>query len=184
MWLKQTHCTNCGGMLDLQVDESHCRIFCPYCGQAYQVDHRKKEIVITQNVHVTERRIDDAEVIRARTEARKHATMWYAVLVLVLLSVVFWGCMVFVPRIKASVAQRDGKLSAGSWTDYYGMSFQGAEQCLTELGFSNIVLIDLADADGVFWKEGAVDDVIINGDAHFGDGDYFYPTDKIIIRYH
>ena len=53
-----------------------------------------------------------------------------------------------------------------------------------ELGFDNIVTIDLDDA-GLFWnKDGTVESVSTAGNSSFESIHYFYPTDKVIISYH
>ena len=184
MRLKKTHCVNCGSMLDLQVDEYHSRVFCPYCGQVYEVDHHRKEISITQNVNITERYTDDAAVIRAKQKDRESKYAWvYAAVPIGFLFLVL-VCMLTLPVLTKGIAQRQGKISAGWYYDYGDLQYEAAELYLTELGFTNIVLIDLNDAEKKGKNDGEVESITINGDSRFDRDDYFYPTDKVIILYH
>ena len=52
------------------------------------------------------------------------------------------------------------------------------------MGFTNIVTVDLDDAGLAFWNDGKVKSVSIDGNDSFEDINYFYPDDKVIIKYH
>ena len=51
-------------------------------------------------------------------------------------------------------------------------------------GFTNIVLIDMADAESKGVADGVIEGISVNGDSLFWAEDYFEPTDAVIIRYH
>ena len=181
MKLKKARCQSCGGTLDLQVNRGCEKIFCPFCGQAYEVDSEKQEIIITKKVSVTSRHIDDADVIRAKTEDRKSRLTWLRPVIIAVAVLAVWVGMTYGREITAKFA---GKISAGWCLDYHRINHKAAEQYLRELGFVNIVLIDLESSNESYEVEGEVESVTIDGDSNFTDSDYFYPTDKVIIRYY
>lgn len=190
MRLKKVHCPNCGGMLDLQIDNSCSRVFCPYCGQVYQVDQQRKEIIVTQNVNVTNRHIDDAAVIRAKTEAKQQRGF----VVLAVIFFLFVGLMIFGATHQFEISDffdgindkmfNDGKIHAGTYYDYNGLSYQAVEAQMRALGFTNIVLINLDDAESKGVADGLIESISVNGDSTFWAEDYYNPTDAVIIRYH
>ena len=47
-----------------------------------------------------------------------------------------------------------------------------------------IVIIDLEDSGLAFWNDGKVKSVSIDGNDSFESINYFYPDDKVIIKYH
>ncbi|MBQ8186682.1 MAG: hypothetical protein IJ037_07395 [Clostridia bacterium] len=55
---------------------------------------------------------------------------------------------------------------------------------LSELGFENVVTVDLDDSGIAFWKNETVESVSIDGDTYFESINYFYPEDKVIVTYH
>ena len=64
-------CPNCGGELKVEANREFC--FCQYCGTKILLsDENNKTIninkTITKNTTITNRKIDDAEIIRAQTE--------------------------------------------------------------------------------------------------------------------
>ena len=79
MQLRKLKCPNCGGTLDINLDDKEY-IFCPYCGEKCFVEDGKKEYTINQNINIkkdininkqtshTRHNIDEADVIRAKTE--------------------------------------------------------------------------------------------------------------------
>lgn len=190
MRLKKTHCPNCGGMLDLQVDDGCSRLFCPYCGQLFEVDKHKKEIVITQNVNVTNRHIDDADVIRAKTEEKRERGYGLMIIVFIL----FFGLVIFGATHQFEISDfldsihdkifNTGKIHAGTYYDYSGLHYHAVETQMRALGFTNIVLIDLADAESMGVSDGTIESISVNGDSLFWAEDYFDTTDAVIIRYH
>lgn len=60
-------CPNCGGELQVQSDREFC--FCQYCGTKILLsDENKKTINLNIDQKITNHIIDDADVIRAKTE--------------------------------------------------------------------------------------------------------------------
>ena len=190
MKLRKTNCPNCGGILDLHVNENCERVFCPYCGQQYQVEKRRREIVVQKDIHITNHKIDEADIIRAKAESYKAKSRWKVFALILALPVIAF-CAFFVydvfeidEYIEKYVAEKQGKVHAGWYWDYTGMQYQAVEQYFYEMGFENISLIDMDDANGKERKDGIVDTISINGDSNFGEEDYFSLSDKVIIMYH
>ena len=174
MRLKQTHCTNCGGMLDLQVADSCTQIFCPYCGQKYEVDQHRKEIVVTKTVNINNRFTNDAEVIRARTKDRSSRLKWILILGVVV--------VILVAAVSGKV-DKNNYISAGDYSDYSNMSYQDAEECLRRLGFQNISIIDLGNVHG-WHRDDDVESVVIDGKERFHDFDTFDPSSQVMIKHY
>ena len=98
------------------------------------------------------------------------------------LAIIFAVILYF--SISGGVAKQQGKISAGNCSDYVDKNYEVVVMQFEELGFDNIVTIDLDDA-GLFWNEdGTVESVSIAGNSSFESIHYFHPTDKVIISYH
>lgn len=180
MRLKQTHCTNCGGMLDLQVADSCTQVFCPYCGQKYAVDQHRKEIIVTETININNRFTNDAEVIRAKTKDRSSRLKWILILAVIAVFIVSNAISSNARRV-----EKADDISAGNYSDYDDMQYSTAEATLRALGFQNIAVIDLDDTDVYYWyDEGAVDSIVIDGQRYFHDSDTFDPSTQIIIKHH
>ena len=189
MKLHKLSCPNCNGTLDLKIDDKEY-IFCPYCGQKFFVEDGKKEYTITQNINInknvtyTNRNIDDAEVIRAKTEAKEK--MWFPI-GLVLFLIFDLSILIFMGVAEDRAVQKAkdaGKISAGAAEDYLDEDYEVVVAQLETLGFTNITIIDLDDSGIKLWKADKVESVLIDGDTSFDSGDYFEPDVTIIIKYH
>jgi hypothetical protein len=77
-----------------------------------------------------------------------------------------------------------GKISAGSYEDYEGEHYEAVVEQLKALGFENISCVDLDDSGVMFWKSEKVESVSIAGDTTFSKGDYFFPDESVIVKYH
>ena len=70
--MKTLKCPSCGASIDVDI-QGRDSVFCSYCGQQIQLDDEKREFTYNKNVNVTKtihkRYTDDADVIRAKTEA-------------------------------------------------------------------------------------------------------------------
>lgn len=186
-------CPSCGGTLDINIDKCK-QIFCPYCGQRFLVDDEKTYVEINKNINInkTERKIDEAEIIRAqnieklakiRAEAKFTKTafrfLWF------IMSMLF--VLVMISVIK-DVYDKSGrkepyiKTSSSSfsyqWDNYIEVvdSFENA-------GFLNITTVDLDDAS-LFKKENTVSKVTIDGKESFSEGDEFPESAEVVIYYH
>ena len=89
----------------------------------------------------------------------------------------------FIDGINNSLFHK-GKIHAGTYYDYSGLNYQAVETQMRALGFTNIVLIDLDDAERKGVADGLIESISVNGDSLFWSEDYFEPTDAVIIRYH
>lgn len=198
MKLYKLSCPNCEGMLDLKVDDKEY-IFCPYCGQKFFVEDGKKEYTINQNINIkkdininknvthTNRRYDEAEIIRAKTEDREKKYSWigwvgFAIFYIGLMAFLFW--MAGSEEREAKKAKEEGLISAGSYKDYKGENYEAVLEQLETLGFENIKTVDLDDAGIAIWKSNKVESVSVGGDTSFFSSDYFEPDVAIIIKYH
>ena len=197
MRLKKMHCPNCDGILDIKLDNKEY-IFCPYCGDKFFVEdgekhtinrniHIKKDINITKHTSHTNRYVDDADVIRAKTENKEHLYKllgWIGPVILWLLVMGICFYMIGAPEREAQKAIESGKISAGANEDYEGTQYEAAVAQLKALGFENITCIDLDYSGLLFWTDEKVASISINGDTSFYSGDYFYPDSAVIINYH
>lgn len=190
MKIRKTKCDSCGGVIDFHVANGCSKIFCPYCGQQYQIDVDRRVVLISKDIHITNRKIDEADIIRAKSESYKARSKWKVFALILALPIISF-CALFVydvtgmdEYIKEQSAEQQGKIHAGWSATFSGMHYQAVEQYFRELGFENITTIDLNDANGKDRKEGIIDTISINGDAYFSDDDYFKLSDKIIIMYH
>ena len=198
MKLHKLRCPNCAGTLDIKLDDNEY-IFCPYCGEKFLVEDGKKEYTFTQNVNIkkdininknishTQRNIDEAEVIRAKTESREKKFSWLGGAALGLIWVLCIGSLFFMGFAEDRAEQKaidSGKISAGSYEDYEGEHYEAVVEQLKALGFENISCVDLDDSGVMFWKSEKVESVSIAGDTTFSKGDYFFPDESVIVKYH
>ncbi len=198
MRLHKMRCPNCSGMLDIKLDDNEF-IFCPYCGGKFFVENGKKEYTINQNVNIKKdinvnkhtshirRNIDEAEVIRAKTEDREKRYSWVGWVGLLLVWCLIMGICFYMMGAEDRAAQRaidSGKISAGSHSNYEGENYKAVVEQLEALGFSNISCVDLDDSGVFFWRSEKVESVSISGDTTFGQNDYFFPNESVIVKYH
>ena len=198
MKLHKLRCPNCAGTLDIKLDDNEY-IFCPYCGEKFLVEDGKKEYTFTQNVNIkkdininknishTQRNIDEAEVISAKTESREKKFSWLGGAALGLMWVLCIGILFFMGFAEDRAEQKavdSGKISAGSYEDYEGEHYEAVVEQLKALGFENISCVDLDDSGVMFWKSEKVESVSIAGDTTFSKGDYFFPDESVIVKYH
>lgn len=192
MQLRKLRCPNCGGALDIKLDGEEY-IFCPYCGEKFFIEDGKKEHTFNQNINInkntshTQHNIDEAEVIRAKTESREKKYSWLGEVGLVLLCVFCIGILFFMAFAEDRAEQKaidSGKISAGSYEDYEGEHYEAVVSQLEALGFDNISCVDLNDSGVMFWKSEKVESVSIAGDTTFNKSDYFFPDESVIVKYH
>ena len=198
MKLKNLRCPSCGGTLDINLDDKEY-IFCPYCGEKFFVEDGKKEYTINQNINIkkdinitkqtshTRHNIDEAEVIRAKTEDREKKNTWKYLVGFLAVFILFECFCFYMAGSEDRDAQKaidSGKISAGSYEDYKGEPYEAVVEQLEALGFENISCVDLNDSGVLFWQSEKVESVSIGGDTTFGKSDYFLPTESIIVKYH
>ena len=198
MKLHKLRCPNCAGTLDIKLDDNEY-IFCPYSGEKFLDQDGKKEYTFTQNVNIkkdininknishTQRNIDEAEVIRAKTESREKKFSWLGGAALGLMWVLCIGILFFMGFAEDRAEQKavdSGKISAGSYEDYEGEHYEAVVEQLKALGFENISCVDLDDSGVMCWKSEKVESVSIAGVTTFSIGDYFFPDESVIVKYH
>lgn len=198
MRLKKLRCPNCGGSLDIALDDKEY-IFCPYCGEKFFVENGKKEYTFNQNINIkkdininknivhTQHNIDEAEVIRAKTESREKKYSWVGWVGLVLFWCLLMGICFYMMGAEDRAAQKainSGKISAGSYEDYQGEHYEAVVEQLKALGFENISCVNLDDSGVMFWKAEKVETVSIAGDTTFSKSDYFFPDESVIVKHH
>jgi hypothetical protein len=189
MKLQELRCPNCNGNINISLDKRDT-IYCPYCGQQFLLDDGNRETTTTANINKnininkTKRTVNDADIIRAKSDS--HILPYSILLMVILLLFMFVPIYVSEQKDKAEEQQAlaDGKIHAGSYSDYDGQKYNAVVAQLTALGFENIELIDLDDAGLLKNKADTVESVSIGGITNFVNSTYFYPTDKVIISYH
>lgn len=198
MQLRKLKCPNCGGTLDINLDDKEY-IFCPYCGEKFFVEDGKKEYTINQNINIkkdininkqtshTCHNIDEADVIRAKTEDREQKNTWKYLVGCLAVVVLCIGFLFFMDGAEERATQQavsSGKISAGSYEDYKGEPYDAVVEQLEALGFENISCVDLNDSGVLFWRSEKVESVSIGGDTAFSKSDYFLPSESVIVKYH
>ena len=183
-------CPDCGADLkDLCIEEGRTFCFCQYCGGKILFDDETVRISIKYEKQDTAR-IKEAEVkesIRIREleyqerEAKRDTKIGFMGIA-IMFTIPLINFLVFALNKCTSEAQ--GKLSAGDSEDYIRQNYEAVVMQLSELGFENIVTVDLDDSGILFWKNEAVESVSIDGNTYFESINYFHPEDKVIVTYH
>jgi len=194
--LQKLSCPNCNGKLNMKVENSQY-IFCPYCGQEFFIDdgkkvhvfnrNEKKDININKSINYTHRKVDDADIIRAKSEANEKRNGWIAMLVYLCVMVALIAFCFFMANREEKDKQEAiaaGKIQAGFHEDYLNENYEAVVQQFEILGFQNISTVDLNDAGLAIWNSDKVESVSISGNASFYSDDYFDPNEKVIITYH
>lgn len=193
MKLKKLNCPSCNGELDIKLNNENNFIFCPYCGQKFFVDTGKKErtvnknININKNVNYTRKSIDEADVIRAKTEAKEKKNGWIFMIVCFFILVLDIGFLFFMAHLEEKEEMQaiaDGKLQPGIYSDYEDKNYEAVVEQFELMGFKNVSSVDLDDAGIAIWKSGKVESVSIGGKSNFSGSDYFDPNDPVIVSYH
>lgn len=183
-------CQNCGAQLEV-TEKMAC---CAYCGTKLALDDENRTITYNYNetfVKRDEARIhesDTKERIRlkeleheerkAKRETKIGVICGVGIPLLIIISILLglginkWG------------AQAQGKISAGNYEDYIGEDYKAVVKQFEEMGFENIVTIDLEDSGLAFWNNDKVKSVSIDGNDSFESINYFDPDAKVIIKYH
>ncbi len=184
------NCPNCKANIKIATKKQEY-LFCPYCGSQVFLDGEKGEY--TYNYNYTKRTINDAEVIRAKTEEKKaryeHRSGWYWVIGFIIFcaGIFLYEYYSDIQEQKAAdIAKSEGMISAGDYYDYEEKNYLSVQKQLESAGFTNIELVDLNDAS---WfsktkKKDTVENVSINGSSEFHDSDYFEKDAKVVITYH
>lgn len=186
-------CPNCEGILDISINNSK-QIFCPYCGQKFFVDDGVKRVESTKNINInkTERKIDDAEIIRAKNEEKieqiradaKIASIGFK-LIGFIMTILLVFVLISVVKDAVEVAGRKEPYvkTLSSSFDYKWDNYLEVVDDLENAGFTKVKTVDLDDAS-FFQKEDTVSKVTINGEESFSEGQEFPESAEVIVYYH
>ena len=187
MKMKTLKCPSCGASIDVDI-QGRNSVFCSYCGQQIQLDDEKREFTYNKNVNVTKtmhkRYTDDADVIRAQTEAKKDKNDLITFAAIMGAFALMAALILGVPALIKAGNESSGNISAGYYRDLVGEDYKTVEAHFRAAGFTNIELIDLNDSGIAFWNEGKVETISVGGDTSFDSYDYFDPNTKVVISYH
>lgn len=194
MRIKPIKCPSCGAPLDIKRGADTCE--CLSCGCMFAIDNGKLEYTYNKNIYIrndtsyTERYIEDAEVIRARTEEKEKKRDWiFLVSFFLVMSLIATLCFVWAHILgkneekKIEDAKNSGMICAGYYEDYLEKDYKGVVAQFEAAGFTNIQTIDLHDAGIRFWDNGEVVSVSVDGDTQFSRSDYFSPDTKVVISH-
>ena len=193
MKVEKMTCPSCGANLDVKDKMA----FCQYCGATLAIDDENRTITHNYNrtfVTRDEARIRESErkenirikelEYKERKEKRDNkisiisGICGFGIPLLMILALLLG------PGIKKWTAQAQGKISAGDHDDYIGEKYEAVIEQLEEMGFTNIVTVNLKDSGLAFWNDGKVKSVSIDGNDSFESVNYFHPDDKVIVKYH
>ena len=113
----------------------------------------------------------DKNLTNEKEDKRNFVVLIITFLISILTLAIIWGG----PQINKIVAEKEGKISAGSYIELIGKDYKSVEAHLKAAGFTNIELIDLNDSGIMFWNNGKVETITIGGNTK---------DIKIIISYH
>ena len=132
---------------------------------------------------------DDCSPIKTRTKEfikkdndEKYA--WFALAGMALVVFLIFLLVFAIPSCTDQANKSAGLLCAGSYEEMVGEKYEAVKSHLEAVGFTNIELVDLNDSGLAFWTNGVVKEVVIEGNASFGEHDWFEPNAKIVIIYH
>lgn len=181
-------CPECNANLEIEEGRTSC--YCQFCGCKIDLNDDTKAPTSNKNIHIikdishTTRHIDEANVIRAKSEASKDTRDFKQLIVLL-------GVLLLIPiamfggqTLNRFIAESEGKINAGYYGDLIGEDYKVVVAHFEAAGFTNIELIDLDDSGIAFWKSEKVEMISIGGNTDFETTDWFSPDTKVVISYH
>lgn len=175
-------CRNCGAYIEVPNPNMQM-CYCQYCGSQNWIDNGNRTI----HKCIERHDVDEAAIIKAKTEYRNIHLKWLSGFLLGLVVVVFYVWLFWdlgSYERDAKNAEEAGKITAGNSNDYEGENYESVEKTLKKLGFTNVTSIDLDDSGLKFWTNKEVESVSIDGDTSFDKYDYYEPDTTVIIKYH
>lgn len=179
--LTSMKCPECGGQLELNCGKRK-KIFCPYCGSQIEIDNENEYTInINKNINInkTKRKIDDADIIRAKNEGK--GSLIEGLVIFTIIIVLLVSCLL--PVLERKKNESAGKISVGSYKNFVDENYEVVVKQFENMGFENIETVDLNDS-GFLNKRYDVESVSIAGNSAFFSSDYFNKTDKVLITYH
>ena len=156
MKIVKLECPSCGGNITDNIPEGMQYMFCKYCGQKMFIDdevQRSEHREIKEDVAEVKKAELDNELklkeleYKERDDKRSNRMILICLGIAVLMMVVPIICL----SVEPLIAKAQGKISAGSASDYKGKDYLVVMDQLKALGFSNITAYDLNDA-GWLWN--------------------------------
>lgn len=189
MKLVKLNCPSCGANLSDDINEGMKYMFCKYCGQKILVDDevkRSEHREIKEDVAEIKKAEFDSELKLKELEYKERDDKRSNRMILILLGIM--ALMAVIPMVfsfgKSVVEKAQGKISAGSSSDYKGKDYHVVMDQLKDLGFTNITAYDLNDAGWLWNKEDTISEVSIDGNSSFSSSSLFDPNATITIYYH
>ena len=186
MNMKTIECAYCGAAIEVDV-QGRDSVFCNYCGKKIALNGENsvtKNVNIKKDIKVHKRYTDDADVIRAQTEAKKDKNDLITFAAIIGAFALMAALILGVPALIKAGNENSGNISAGYYKDLVGENYKTVEAHFRAAGFTNIELIDLNDSGIAFWNEGKVETISVGGDTSFESLDFFDPNTKVVISYH
>lgn len=175
-------CQNCGANLDVKDNIA----FCSYCGAKLVIDDGNKTITYRDEARIRENerkekvRLQELEYEdKKEKRGNKIGLICGLGIPLFIILAILLGF-----GINKWASQVQDKICAGYYDDYIGENYEAVVEQFEEMGFTNIITVDLEDSGLAFWNDGKVKSVSIDGNDSFENINYFYPDDKVIIKYH
>lgn len=186
MKIRALKCPECGASLEIKDDLAVC--YCMYCGTKLFVDDENIEVTINKNINihktVIRRTVDDAAIQEAKVKDRMDRRNWIAYFLALAIALAYPVYYFASDHIKEQQARRDGLVSVGGYDSLVGKNYKSVVAHFESAGFENILVIDLDNADGLFRKDGEVEQVTVAGDSTFFSDDYFSPESRVVITHH
>lgn len=188
MKLRVLKCPECRANLEIEEGCSFC--YCQYCGCKITLEDEEQKVTINKHINVTKnithtnRRLDDAEVLRETNKAKEDKRVWIALIIMAIIGLGIPFGMMLKMDIEEKIAQNAGKINAGYYRELVGEDYETVQAHFEAAGFTNIELIDLNDSGIAFWTNGKVEMISVGGDTSFESTDWFEPDTKVVISYH
>ena len=180
-------CPSCGGSITAEI-AGRSYVYCNYCGEKIHIDDKKNEYTYNYNIRV-EKNIhkqitDDAEIIKARYKDKEDRRSYILIIGMFVFALIILLLSYVIPQINKNTAIRQGKIQAGFYRDYIDQNYEAIEKQFHAAGFTNIEIIDLNEPGLFGTKKNKIKSVSIAGDSSFDSGDWFYPSDIVIISHY
>lgn len=173
-------CPECGATLEVEAKNGRDVCYCQYCGSKILLDDEHIEVTINKNIKRTERKVDEAAIIREENKEKEDKRAWKAAIVIFMA----FACLVVGFILYNFISEKEGKIKAGDCDDLIGENYKTVEAHFESAGFTNIKLINLDDSGIKIWKDEDVAKISVGGDTDFCSDDWFDPDTKVVISYH